>query len=613
MDRYEYKPLDPSSRDIRLVTVLPGQFDDPIHIKISHVELVSPPDTTPKRPPLEDIRKTLPKTWDVYESLERRLVFRNLKDGYCTWNHPDPSIARDKYDPVVTEANNDQRLRMLQYEALSYTWGLTPFTKKVIVEEESDEGAPAPSATKGVRAALARLRTPKITITPSLDEALRYLRYADRPRTMWIDAISINQRDISERNAQVPRMGQIYRSASRVVAWLGPGSPSTKLALETLKYLGKQLVHTRTGYMLPLPGADEPTLCYSTEPLPFDDDTWDAVSRIDKIKYFMRVWIVQEVHLGNPATTLMKCGEDEILWSLFRRAIIYLNGRKENVPQHVRTGIQPAWFLCESQEKRINSLLPRHAWRTCKDSRDKVYGTMSLASPESVRAIKVDYSLPLMEVFKQVFLAYCEQEQRLQQLPYAGFNPSRIRERNVPRPSWLPYWWGSPRRTTYIFPYFLSSGISASRVRYVDSHRSPGKLEVAAVPVTTITKVDQRVKGGFEGLVELLRVASRVDEMRDERYPTGESFLDAYTWALFEGMLLGRQSNIGCPTVAQVHDYAFGPGGKDNISEWYKYHFLEAVKSNRPFRTSTGHLGMAREAQPGKVHRYPVIHNVTRS
>jgi hypothetical protein len=37
----------------------------------------------------------------------------------------------------------------------------------------------------------------------------------------WIDAICINQGDIDEKNEQVPRMGQLYSSASQVWVWLG--------------------------------------------------------------------------------------------------------------------------------------------------------------------------------------------------------------------------------------------------------------------------------------------------------------------------------------------------------------------------------------------------------
>lgn len=38
---------------------------------------------------------------------------------------------------------------------------------------------------------------------------------------LWVDAICINQTDISERNHQVRMMASIYKSASRTISWLG--------------------------------------------------------------------------------------------------------------------------------------------------------------------------------------------------------------------------------------------------------------------------------------------------------------------------------------------------------------------------------------------------------
>jgi hypothetical protein len=40
-------------------------------------------------------------------------------------------------------------------------------------------------------------------------------------RTLWIDAISIHQMDTNEKNHQVQQMGDIYKSATRVLVWLG--------------------------------------------------------------------------------------------------------------------------------------------------------------------------------------------------------------------------------------------------------------------------------------------------------------------------------------------------------------------------------------------------------
>jgi len=81
-----------------------------------------------------------------------------------------------------------------RYEALSYMWGID--TDSRVIEIDGKE-----------------LRTGH-----NLWLALTELRHPDEERTMWIDAICINQQDISERNHQVGLMSFIYSQAERVVA-----------------------------------------------------------------------------------------------------------------------------------------------------------------------------------------------------------------------------------------------------------------------------------------------------------------------------------------------------------------------------------------------------------
>lgn len=83
-----------------------------------------------------------------------------------------------------------------QYEALSYMWG--PKEHRQI---EIDEAV--------------------VEVRQNLWDALLELRLEKDIRTLWIDAICINQDDISERNHQVTQMGTIYKNSVRCVAWLG--------------------------------------------------------------------------------------------------------------------------------------------------------------------------------------------------------------------------------------------------------------------------------------------------------------------------------------------------------------------------------------------------------
>lgn len=88
------------------------------------------------------------------------------------------------------------------YEALSYTWGEPEFPKVIHVNDSSG-------------------KSQYIRITQNLYNALQRLRKVDAPRSMWIDALCIDQADLQEKGHQVAHMGQIFRRADRVVIWLG--------------------------------------------------------------------------------------------------------------------------------------------------------------------------------------------------------------------------------------------------------------------------------------------------------------------------------------------------------------------------------------------------------
>ncbi|KAF8853575.1 hypothetical protein BDZ45DRAFT_598307, partial [Acephala macrosclerotiorum] len=84
-----------------------------------------------------------------------------------------------------------------KYEALSYTWGDTSVTETIFLQ-----GHP-------------------FQATVNLVSALRHLRLKDQTRTMWVDAICVDQANILEREQQVPFMRKIYSMAERDLLWLG--------------------------------------------------------------------------------------------------------------------------------------------------------------------------------------------------------------------------------------------------------------------------------------------------------------------------------------------------------------------------------------------------------
>ena len=101
--------------------------------------------------------------------------------------------------PLSCRLTDVRKAETPSYEALSYAWG-EPIFPRSIRETTSDA---------------------VIRITENLYEALQVLRSEDAFRFLWIDALCINQLDLSEKGHQVAFMGSVFRDASRVVVWLG--------------------------------------------------------------------------------------------------------------------------------------------------------------------------------------------------------------------------------------------------------------------------------------------------------------------------------------------------------------------------------------------------------
>ncbi|KAJ9656036.1 hypothetical protein H2201_008662 [Coniosporium apollinis] len=186
------------------------------------------------------------------------------------------------------------------YEALSYCWGNPTDERPIFL----DQGL-------GQRW--------KLMVRENLFSALKRLRLRSKERTLWVDAVCINQADTPERNAQVAMMRDIYQKSRRVVIWLGEASETSDEALALIPKLNhaKELdsrenieanLWAMEGDRGGLPDAHK-KLWY---------DLFDVLKR----DWFYRAWIVQELAVSPRATVL--CGDVEFEWNSLVNAITYL-------------------------------------------------------------------------------------------------------------------------------------------------------------------------------------------------------------------------------------------------------------------------------------------------
>ena len=177
------------------------------------------------------------------------------------------------------------------YEALSYTWGSAdgPIDLFVDVSRRSDQSLP---------------------LTWNLECALQHLRYTDKPRILWIDAICVNQQGLSERSKQVARMAGIYSLAKEVLVWLGPEADNSTSALETLRKMGNLVeVNFSANTLSPSSNAkysDELALANPMQKLLCTAERVMPIHLLFGRPWFERLWIQQEIRLATSATII--CG-----------------------------------------------------------------------------------------------------------------------------------------------------------------------------------------------------------------------------------------------------------------------------------------------------------------
>lgn len=572
MSSYQYSKL--VDADIRLLTLLPGQPGSDIKIQIHHAPLIAPPDRPRQQMSLDELRKRLHDGWEAQETVEGRFVFENDELNVTSWSLPDDNIPSSLYS-----APTDETVFAPQYEALSYTWGSpeNPQTVQVVSHED-----PSISWTQQIQY--------------NLSGALKHLRYPDKSRTLWVDAVCINQADIPERNAQVPRMSDIYRLADRVVVWLGEATGNSKLAVSTLDYLGAQIELTKQGGRLPSPGCQHQDWFRSLTEMPYDDKTWQAIADLVNRAWFGRVWVLQEIQLSNHKA-VMQCGMDQISWQRFRRAMVCLESKRNLPPSVIFSKLPRLGVFCLPVEGvNFAILLLRVTHLDCSNPRDKVYGLLGLASTGLLARVKPQYAQPVESVYRDLFLAMTDQMKRLH-FEFCSLRTSQVRQ----LATWIPDFYGDMVELLFRGGRY-ASGMSCSDATY----HEPGILEVTGIQVGTV----KTNKGVYpDDTAKRLAVLHewKPDDLTTGLYPTGESVMDAFATTLGQDQFRDRYPSSAVHPYLDEWKVKLGKllaERKDSVEQpdigGYAYD-LRFITKQAFVISDRGYFGLAhRDTNPGK-------------
>ncbi|KFY13146.1 hypothetical protein V491_06501 [Pseudogymnoascus sp. VKM F-3775] len=260
-----------------------------------------------------------------------------------------------------------------KYQALSYMWGDEADKLKILLN-----GA-------------------EFYVTHNLFDALQFLRLEPDRMPVWIDAISINQADVPERNRQLQMMPYIYFRADTVLVWLGKKyakyeSVDAKEDIGTGSELVGNNISDKT---IGPPNRSTVDGDCSSTPASGEHTAGEAefAEEVRTDRYWDRVWIIQEI---GKAHRIQVCfGYRRIIdWETFIKLIAY------KAPKERFGG---PYYLDELRKQKdkgghtLRKLLENHRGALCTDQRDKVYGLVGLAM--DARGFPMDYGKREIDVW----------------------------------------------------------------------------------------------------------------------------------------------------------------------------------------------------------------------
>jgi hypothetical protein len=179
---YPYKPLN-LPHETRILTVAPGKYDDELVCSLSHISIQATSDE-----PYDALSYCWSKSVSHDNKIDESTVIQ------CG------AYGKEDDGTEVKDGSNLKFKDLLDH----------PYYGSFYIRM----GGKIPDETikcDGV----------DVTVSGELIKALRQLREDETELRIWVDALCINQDDISERNEHVKTMGQIYANATRVRIWLG--------------------------------------------------------------------------------------------------------------------------------------------------------------------------------------------------------------------------------------------------------------------------------------------------------------------------------------------------------------------------------------------------------
>ncbi|KAK4115357.1 hypothetical protein N656DRAFT_703708 [Canariomyces notabilis] len=337
---FVYPPLPVEADSIRILSVEPGDFYDPLVCTLTPTTFGSKP--------------------------------RYVALSY-TWGISYPDNARLPVVPPVTPVHEG---RTRTPPNASTRASLAPDNQVLPRARTVTMSHTAPVSVNGR----------EFPIHHNLHLALLHLRSPTHPLAVWVDAVCIDQGNIEERNAQVALMSFIYMRAAKVVVWLGAKgyheSQPDLFRCMAMDWKTGQSRHLAES----LSRGFEP--CCSLEP---DQSTF---VRVAQSSYWTRLWIVQEACL--PRALIFLYGSKAWSYEGLRQWETLKTANKPGLPpqmllrspaqHHENEGAAAAMIrLLDTRGARhtermtLEFLVEAFSKQACTELRDRVFALLGLA------------------------------------------------------------------------------------------------------------------------------------------------------------------------------------------------------------------------------------------
>ncbi|KAE8452941.1 hypothetical protein EG329_012128 [Mollisiaceae sp. DMI_Dod_QoI] len=389
------------------------------------------------------------------------------------------------------------------YEALSYCWGNTSNSKAI------------------------QLSGQEFKVTSNLYAALKRLRHQyEKIRTLWVDAICINQQDPIERTWQVQMMNHVYAKASRVIVWLGePTEYAGGYEYQELRGLFERSQLPGSSYESFLNDEEHTWNQGTTSGLPLT--TEEIVSEIPQrsigastlfdFPWFRRIWVLQEVF--NATRVVVVCGEQTTSWSSILQANVS-NNLFMMMPGPLNVRVMPALFsdlfaITRSSNQGHLGYAPQTPVADildiviagldldASDPRDKLFALLNFAQPSNDSALRPDYEKDVSTVFRDFTRWWISSRQSLRILSAVHCSVGRTWQRLSPLPAPLqsttkPSWtlwhdgrsaWGRASLGLSASTHYRSSGETKPDAALLHQNKDPSTLLLKGILIGSIERI----------------------------------------------------------------------------------------------------------------------------